>query len=74
MSNSSRDEIKIEYSASELSEFDRITQQMSSPDQLGRIRGRLAVRRFESKHGAEKCRAMFSVLEARGKRGAPSRN
>lgn len=53
------------YTPEELAEFDRITRDMSSPNQVRRIEGRLAVRRFESEHGTEKCKAMFAVLQAR---------
>lgn len=50
------------WTKDELAEFDRLTEQMSSRDQLERISGRLALRRFVALHGEEKCNAMFAKL------------
>lgn len=50
------------YTDAELQEFDRLTREMSSADQLTRISGRMAVRRFEADHGKAKCEAMYSAL------------
>lgn len=56
------------YTAAELSEFDGITADMSSQDQMTRISARLAIKKFVEKHGKEKCDAMFEELEKRDAR------
>lgn len=53
------------FTDDELKEFDQLTMQMSSHNQVERVSGRLAVRRFEETHGKEKCDAMFKVLQER---------
>jgi hypothetical protein len=57
------------YTAAELKEFDRITLDASSPDQVRRVRGRLAVSQFVVTHGQSKCDAMWEAIQKRdGKR------
>ncbi len=53
------------FTAKELKQFDRLTQMMSSANQLERINGRMAVRRFEAEHGKDKCEAMYEELKRR---------
>lgn len=54
------------YTRAQLEAFDRITQNLSSRDQLVRIRARVSeVPAFVKKHGKEKCDAMFEVLKER---------
>jgi hypothetical protein len=57
------------YTTAELKEFDRITLDASSPDQVRRVRGRLAISKFVSTHGKGKCDAMWEAIQKRdGKR------
>ena len=53
------------YTASELRQCDRITMQACDPNQMERIRGRLAYTAFVKKHGEAKCRAMTVALKDR---------
>lgn len=53
---------EITWTPEELREFDRITKQMASRDQMDRIRGRIGIKPFVEKHGKEKCDAMFAHL------------
>lgn len=56
------------YTEAELKEFDRITLLMSSRDQVRRIEGRMAVSKFETEHGKEKCDAIFAEIQRREKK------
>ena len=50
------------YSASELREFDRLTDRCSSHDQMTRISARLDLEKFIKKHGKEKCDVMWQEI------------
>jgi hypothetical protein len=52
-----------DFTRKELSEFDRITLDMSSPNQLNRIAGRLAIRTFIDRHGKAKCDVMWEAIK-----------
>lgn len=56
----------ITYTKEELRKFARLVDQVSSRDQMKRIQGRLAQRRFVNEHGKEKCDAMWAELQKRG--------
>ncbi|WP_316173549.1 MULTISPECIES: hypothetical protein [unclassified Bradyrhizobium] len=58
------------YTPEELAEFDRLTREMSSTDQVTRIMGRLHTSKFGSSHGKAKCDAMFAELKRREARNA----
>ena len=49
----------------EIAEFDRLTLEMSSRDQVIRINGRMDMNRFVDKHGRAKCDAMFEEIKRR---------
>ncbi len=51
------------FTVEELAEFDRLTLLNSSPLQLERIRGRLALRHFIEKHGLAKCDEMWKAIK-----------
>lgn len=61
------------WTSAELNEFDRLTWRTGSRDQLERINARLKLAKFVSKHGQEKCDAMFLVLTTRAKGGKKAR-
>lgn len=52
------------WTPEELAEFDRLTWDVSSLDQLTRISGRLAMMKFVEKHGKDKCDAMWKVVQS----------
>lgn len=56
---------RMPYTADEFREFDELTADESSPDQMDRIRARLKLRSFITKHGAAKCDAMFAAIKER---------
>lgn len=58
-------EMTAAYTAKELKEFDRITDELSSRDQMARISARIAIKKFVEAHGKEKCDAMFEELKKR---------
>lgn len=51
------------YTPADLEEFDRITMNASSPDQMTRIIARLELRKFIDKHGRAACDAMFQEIK-----------
>jgi hypothetical protein len=53
------------YTAAELRQFDRLTEQLSSRNQLDRIHARLELPKFIKKYGKEKCDTMFAALKLR---------
>jgi len=53
------------YSKKELREFDRITWNLSSPDQMTRIAARIDIKKFMDEHGREKCDEMYTALTER---------
>jgi hypothetical protein len=53
------------YTPAELREFDQITMQTCSPNQMDRIIGRLDYSKFVRQYGAPKCRAMTDALKDR---------
>lgn len=53
---------EITWTNDELKEFERLVDMVSSPNQLKRIEGRLAMPKFAEKHGTEKCDAMFAFI------------
>jgi hypothetical protein len=52
------------WTPEELAEFDKLTWDVSSLNQLTRISGRLAMMKFVEKHGKDKCDAMWKVLQS----------
>lgn len=52
-----------EYTKEELREFDILTSKASSHRQMDRIEARLHMKAFVSRHGEEKCNAMFEELK-----------
>lgn len=64
---------KTPYTAAELREFDAMVEDENSPDQMDRIRARLKMRSFITKHGAEKCDAMFAALKERDRKRKATR-
>lgn len=58
--------MSITWTASEITEFDSLVDDVSSASQLARISARMRMREFVDKHGKEKCDAMFAHLEAGG--------
>lgn len=57
----------IEWTKDEIKEFDRLCDATGSRDQVRRIAARLDMDSFISKHGKEKCDAMWAHLESGGK-------
>lgn len=55
------------WTKEELKEFDRLSWESSSRDQVERISGRMELSAFVKKHGEEKCDAMFAFLMKKGK-------
>lgn len=53
------------YTPALLAKFDRLTNKLSSRDQVKRIEARLAVGEFTKEHGKEVCDAMFEQLKRR---------
>jgi hypothetical protein len=53
------------YTEAELVDFDRLTLETSSRDQVTRIMARLRLARFVESHGKPKCDAMFAELQRR---------
>ena len=53
------------YTKDELKEFDRLTNELSSHNQVARIGARMDIKKFIEKHGKEKCDAMFAELQKR---------
>jgi hypothetical protein len=53
------------YTAAELREFDRITMQACSRDQMDRIRARLDYSKFFKQHGGAKCLRLTVALKDR---------
>lgn len=53
------------YSKKEMREFDRITWNLSSPDQMTRISARIDIKKFMGEHGKEKCDEMYAALTER---------
>jgi len=51
------------YTPEELSEFDRLTLETTSLDQMTRIIGRGRLKTFIVEHGKAKCDAMFAELK-----------
>jgi hypothetical protein len=56
------------YTTAELKQFDRLTNKLSSQDQMARINARVDIKKFIEEHGKEKCDAMFDVLKRRDAR------
>lgn len=66
---------KPQYTEAMLAKFDRLTNRMSSRDQMTRIRARLEVDAFVKEHGKDVCDAMFERLKRRdGKRESKVRD
>lgn len=55
--------MSAEYTKEELAEFNRLTNKLSSLNQMHRIEARLDMPKFVEKHGKEKCDAMFVELQ-----------
>lgn len=53
------------YTPALLAQFDRLTNKLSSRDQMKRIEARCAVNAFVKEHGEEVCDAMFERLKRR---------
>jgi len=60
----------MQWTKEEITEFDRLVDDVSSSNQLSRISGRFAMKDFIKTHGKEKCYAMFAHLESGGKKEA----
>jgi len=58
------------YTPALLKRFDRLTEKLSSRDQLRRIEARLEIKAFVETHGKEGCDAMFEALRARNVKNA----
>ena len=56
------------YSPAILKQFDRLTNKLSSPDQLERIMARMKMKPFIELHGKSVCDEMFAVLRKRDAR------
>ena len=54
---------EIKWTKSEMKEFDRLSWQSCSRDQVERIKGRLDLKAFVIKHGKEKCDAMWADIQ-----------
>ncbi|ELQ8317587.1 TPA: hypothetical protein L6A34_31420 [Pseudomonas aeruginosa] len=54
------------WTKTEITEFDKLVDAVSSRDQVKRIEARMDMSSFVAKHGKEKCDAMFAHLEAGG--------
>lgn len=54
----------ITWTPEELTEFDRITEDWVSRDQMTRISARIGMHSFVEKHGSEKCDAMWAHILA----------
>ena len=60
---------KKPYTAAEIREFDRVTDMLSSQNQMVRLHARiLAIPAFIKKHGQAKCDVMFEELKRRDSR------
>jgi hypothetical protein len=55
----------VKWTKEQMRRFDLITLGLSSPNQLRRIKSRLALKVFQDEHGEELCRAMFEELKRR---------
>lgn len=53
------------WGKAELTEFDRLTHEKSSHDQVVRIAGRMDMSKFVAVHGKEKCDSMWAFLVTR---------
>ena len=51
------------FTLKELAEFDRITLEASSRDQVRRIAGRLELAKFKELHGQAKCDALWEMIK-----------
>ena len=54
------------WTPAELDTFNRLVRLTGSLRQMDRINGRIDMKNFVTKHGKEKCDAMFAELQARG--------
>jgi hypothetical protein len=53
------------WTPEELAEFDRLIDEVSSPNQAIRSSARMRQNRFVNEHGKEKCDAMWAHLQER---------
>lgn len=53
------------YTAAEFTQFDRLTRNTSSQNQLTRIKARLDLTAFIKEHGKEKCDIMWVAIQAK---------
>lgn len=58
----------MSWTKKEITEFDKLIEDVSSQDQLSRIRGRLQMQHFVNTHGKDKCDEMWNHLENGGKK------
>lgn len=56
----------VSWTKEDITEFDRLIEGQSSPNQLVRIESRLDMKKFISDHGQEKCNAMWEHMENGG--------
>lgn len=56
----------LKWTKAEIAEFDKLVDGVSSLNQVKRIEARLDMSDFVTKHGKEKCEAMFAHPEAGG--------
>jgi len=57
-----QEEHKPAWTEEEISKFESLCEDTSSPSQVVRISGRLGMSKFVKLHGNEKCDAMYSIL------------
>ena len=53
------------YTPALLKQFDRLTEKLSSLNQVARIEARIDLKKFVAEHGKEVCDEMFAVLQKR---------
>ena len=61
----------MSYTQALLKRFDRLTNKLSSRDQLARIEARIDIKKFIEEHGEDVCDEMFLVLQKRDAKRKP---
>lgn len=62
----------MNYTPALLKQFDRLTNKLSSLNQVKRIEARFAINKFIEKHGESVCDEMYEVLKKRDKKAGRS--
>ena len=60
----------MSYTPELLTQFDSLTQKLSSRNQIARIEARLDIKQFVATHGEDVCDEMFVVLKRRDEKRA----